>query len=158
MNRCPNCEKPVSYGKPRTDEIRVEVEEEGTVALHGSLYLTCGKCGRDLKSAKLEAEMDAYHEFPLPKVWDYEVLLHLGRPPDEYLSFETVGDVKVRATGRNQATDRPGRPTRNSKYFGVKATVRVRRSVSTPEGDYAEIHEKTITIAADEQESSFYDC
>jgi hypothetical protein len=158
MNVCPECKKSVWYGKPRTDEIRVEVEEEGTVTLHGTLYLTCGKCGRDLKSAKLEAEMDAYHEFPLPKVWDYEVLLHLGRPPDEYLSFETVGDVKVRATGRNQATDRPGRPTRNSKCFGVKATVRVSRYVGSPDGIGFETHEKTITIAADEKESSFEEC
>ncbi len=151
MNRCPNCEKPVLYGKPRTDQIGVEVDEWGMVTLRGTLYLTCGKCGRDLKSAKLEAESDAYLEFPSPKYWD-------GIPPTEYMSFEAVCEANIKTTGRNQATDRPGRPTKESQYFGVKATVRVRRSVETPEGDFAEINEKTITIAADEQESSFEEC
>jgi hypothetical protein len=151
MNLCPDCKKSVSYGKPRTDEIKVEVKEQGWMTLCGTLYLTCGKCGRDLKSAKLAAKMDAYHEFPRLKYW-------VGIPPDEYFSFETVGEAKVRATGRNQATDRPGRPTNESKYFGVKPTVRVCRIVGSPEGARAEINEKTITIAAEEQESSFKDC
>lgn len=150
-NKCEQLCNSVSYGKPRTGEIGVEVSEWGMVTLRGTLYLTCGKCGRDLKSAKLEVEMDAYHEFPRLKYWD-------GIPPEEYMSFEAVGEAKVKATGRNEATDRPGRPTKKSHYFGVKATVRVRRSVSTPEGDHAEIHEKTITIAVDEQESSFEEC
>ncbi len=151
MNLCPSCKESVSYGKPRTDEIKVEVKEEGWMTVRGTLYLTCAECGRDLKSAELEAEMDAYHEFPRLKYWE-------DIPPEEYLSFETVGEAKVRATGRNQATDRPGRPTNKSKYLGVKATVRVRRVVESPEGDFAEVNEKTLTFAAEEQESSFKDC
>ena len=45
------------------DEIGVEVEEDGMVTLRGYLDLTCGECGRELKSAVLEAEAELYGAF-----------------------------------------------------------------------------------------------
>ena len=128
--RCETCGKFVGYGEPRTDEIEVEVDDDGTIRLSGTLYLTCENCGLDLKSCEVDDQTDASMEFS-----DVE--------NDKDVTFELGDDADISPTDRSAARVR---------YFGVSADVCVMMRM----GD--ECHYRTVTVATEERASAFEDC
>jgi hypothetical protein len=146
--RCQDCNKFVSYGEPNTDNLEVELEN-GSLTLRGELTLTCGECGTDLASCSVDAEENVSDLF--------------DRNPDESAG-ETAIDLiedepSYEPTDRTEDKDRHGKPIKNPRYakrfYGVEATVTIRRTILDRDGKEVHSEDREVTIAAEEQASSF---
>jgi hypothetical protein len=102
MARCPDCNKFVSYGEIRLDEIEVEASDS-ELRLSGPIYLTCGECGTDLRTAELEETLDITDEFPEPS----EDVVFAD------LEYEVTGEPDITEASRTETTDRKGKPMKS---------------------------------------------
>ena len=144
--------KPVSYGKPRTRDHGGGQARTGWIDPPRDPLPHLARCGRDLKSAEPGGRGGRIRTNSRgSKYW--ERASRPGRVPHVRDCRRGQGQGHRPQSGNGP----PRRPTKNSKYLGVKATVRVRRVVGTSRRGPTSprSNEKTITIAADEQESCF---
>jgi hypothetical protein len=146
--RCPDCNKFVSYGEPNTENLEVELEN-GSLRMSGELMLTCGECGTNLASCFVDAEENVSDLFE--------------RNPDESAG-ETAedlieGEPSYEPTDRTEDNDRHGKPIKNPRYakrfYGVEATVTIRRTILDRDGKEVHSEDQEHTIGTEEQASAF---
>ncbi len=152
--RCPDCQKFVSYGDAETSEIEVEINDT-ELAMNGTLYLTCGDCGTNLKSVELASETTIEEEvFPAtPDSFDEE---------NDIVEYEIDGTPDIEPTSRSETKDRKGKPIKSPRYwktfYGASASIDVARVITDKDGNEKARDTTTFTIEAEEQASAFEEC
>jgi hypothetical protein len=109
----------VSFGGLRVNEVRVEVDRQCLVTLSGTIYLTCGECGRDLMRADVSREWFSCNRFDTLEEDDENRCKYKAIEAPELEAIEEVD-------GKRQSFQRFDG---EKKKYGVQAHVLVKRNL-----------------------------
>ena len=139
MMLCKNCNKTVSFGGLRVNEVRVEVDPWCLVTLSGPIYLTCGECGRDLMRADASSAWYCFNSFDT-----------ISEDDENESKYEAIEAPELEAIEEVDGKKRPFQQfDGKKKKYGVRATILVRRT--HPSDDAEERYLETLAVLNSER-------
>lgn len=119
MPRCGDCNKFVSLDSDIDPDVRVEVDENGSVSGTVTIVNQCGECSTDMQTAEFEIDMDFSDE--------YDTHLTACGKDTKKEDHELEVVFEPTRTDHYQKKDKNGKPIKSARYqkhfYGAEGEV-----------------------------------